>query len=233
MSLEKLFATVIGLGVGLVVVFASATCSHAQAKKNPFANNIIGTLANPKMQRELELVDDQQESINALMEEFGQIRRDVGRDMKERWEAASDEDRKELGKEYWSRVEEGRLEIVKQMKSNLLPHQIDRLEQLSAQRMMREGKGRESAGLLSDQMINYLDISEDQRLRIKEKSEELKKEVSKKIQQILEDARQELLSELNPAQKGKYEKLVGEPAAEDDGDGDRKPRKDSRRGKKF
>lgn len=148
--------------LALVVVLGSVSISNAQAKKNPFANNILGTLANPKMHRELELVEDQKESIKELMDEFGQIRREVGEDMKERWEAASDEARKELGKEYWSRVEEGRLEIVKQMKSNLLPHQIDRLEQLSAQRMMREGKGRESAGLLSDQMINYLEISEDQ-----------------------------------------------------------------------
>ena len=106
-------------------------------------------------------------------------------------------------------------DIVKQMKANLLPHQIDRVEQLSAQRMMNEGKGRESAGLLTDQMIGYLDISKDQEQRIKDKSEELKKEVGEKIRKILEDAKQELLSELNPSQKKKYEDLLGDPLADE------------------
>ena len=226
MHFKNLFAVC----VALVFIFVSATFSDAQEKKNPFASNIIGTLANPKMQRELELLDEQKESIKELMDEFGQIRREVGEDMKERWEAASDEDRKELGKEYWGRIEEGRLEIVQQMKANLLPHQIDRLEQLSAQRMMGEGKGRESAGLLTDQMIDYLDISAEQKRRIEAKSAELKKEVTKKIQQILEDAKKELLAELNADQKGKYEKLVGEPAADDDDD-DKEERRDRNRRK--
>ena len=228
MSFKNLFA----FCLALLFFIGSTTFSSAQEKKNPFASNIIGTLANPKMQRELELLDEQRDSIKELMDEFGQIRREIGEDMKERWEAASDADRKELGKEYWGRVEEGRLEIVEQMKANLLPHQIDRLEQLSAQRMMGEGKGRESAGLLTDQMIDYLDISAEQKRRIEAKSAELKKEVSKKIQQILEDAKKELLAELNADQKGKYEKLVVEPAADDDDDDDDRDRKrrDRRRG---
>ena len=190
--------------------------SHAQQKKaNPFADNILGTLSNPRMAAELELLDEQKENIDELMKEFGNIRRDIGEQMKDRWEAANDEERKELGKEYWSRIEEGRLDIVKQMKANLLPHQIDRVEQLSAQRMMNEGKGRESAGLLTDQMIGYLDISKDQEQRIKDKSEELKKEVGEKIRKILEDAKQELLSELHPSQKKKYEDLLGDPLADE------------------
>jgi len=199
----------------LLCLFGFVSLAHAQEKKNPFADNIIGTLANPKMAAELELLDEQQQSIKELMEEFGQIRKEVGAGMKEQWEAAGDEERKELGKEYWRRVEEGRLDIVKEMKANLLPHQIDRVEQLSAQRMLTEGKGRESAGLLSDQMINYLDIDENQKQRIEDKSKKLKKEVTEKIQKILEDAKQDLLSELNEDQKKKYEKLLGDPVAQE------------------
>ena len=226
MPSKNLFA----FSLSLVLILSSATFSSAQEKKNPFASNIIGTLTNPKMSRELELLDEQKEKLQELLEEFGQIRRQVGEDMKERWEAANAEERKELGKEYWGRIEEGRLEIVEQLKANLLPHQIDRLEQLSAQRMMGEGKGRESAGLLTDQMVDYLDISAEQKRRIEEKSAELKKEVTKKIQQILEDAKKELLDELSAEQKGKYEKLVGDPVAEDDDDDDRRDR--NRRGKR-
>lgn len=212
----------------LTIVFASASWVHAQ-DKNPFASNIIGTLANPKMAGELELLDEQKENIDELMKEFGQIRREIGEDMKDRWEAAGDEQRKELGKEYWQRVEEGRLEIVKEMKANLLPHQIDRVEQLSAQRMMNEGKGRESAGLLSDQMIGYLGISEFQKQRIEEKSKELKKEVAKKIQEILEEAKKELLAELNSDQKAKYEKLIGSPIEEENDEPSKRKKRGRRR----
>lgn len=220
MPCNKLLILAIALSLGVVCV----SNSNAQEKKNPFADNIIGTLANPKMAGELELLEEQQESIKELMEEFGKLRHEVGQDMKEIWEAAGDEERKEIGEEYWRRVEEGRLEIVKQMKANLLPHQIDRVEQLSAQRMITEGKGRESAGLLSDQMINYLDIGENQKQRIQDKSSKLKKEVTEKIQKILEDAKQELLAELNADQKKKYEKLLGDPVENESG-GDDKDRK--------
>lgn len=199
------------LCIASAIVLVSSSLLAAQEKKIPFADNIIGTLANPKMAGELELLDEQKENIDELMKEFGQLRRDIGTDMKDQWEAAGDEERKELGKKYWRRIEDGRLEIVREMKANLLPHQIDRLEQLSAQRMMNEGKGRESAGLLSDQMIGYLGIGEIQKQRIEDKSKKLKDEVTKKIQKILEDAKRELLAELNSEQKAKYEKLTGSP----------------------
>jgi len=218
----------LSVGVILIVSVCCISTSHAQ-KKNPFATNIIGTLANPRMAADLELLDEQKESINQLRKEFEQIRRKVGTDMKEQWEAAGDEERKELGKEYWRRIEEGRLEIVKEMKANLLPHQIDRVEQLSAQRMMTEGKGRESAGLLSDQMVDYLGIGANQKQRIQKKSEKLKKEVGEKIRKILEEAKQELLSELNADQKQKYEKLLGEPVSEEN-DKDRQRGERQRRG---
>lgn len=220
MSLRKLVA----FGLVLFVFLGGVSLCEAQEKKNPFANNIIGTLANPKMARELELVDEQQEVIRELIGEFGQLHGKVREEFKDRWEAAGDSEREVLKKEYFARIEEGRLEIVKEMKDNLLPHQIDRLEQLSAQRMMAEGKGRESAGLLTNQMVNYLNISDKQKKRIEKKAEDLKKEVGEKIRKILEEAKQELLSELSAGQKAKYEKLVGEPVAEekaDDKDGKR------------
>jgi hypothetical protein len=209
----------------LFAILLVSTVAVAQEKKNPFASNILGTLANPRMAAELELLDEQKENLKELADDFGRLRKEIGQDMKDIWEAASDEERKEIGKEYWRRVEEGRLEIVEEMKANLLPHQIDRLEQLSAQRMLNEGKGRESAGLLSDQMVNYLEISDTQRQRIQEKSNRLKKEVSEKIQKILEDAKQELLSELDSKQKAKYEKLIGDPLSAESSDAEKSPKK--------
>ncbi len=213
--------------LALAVVFCSVSLTSAQEKENPFANNILGTLANKQMAAELDLLDQQQENINQLLKEFGRIRHEVGQDMKAQWEAASDAEREEIGKQYWQRVEEGRLIIAEQMKAELLPHQIDRLEQLSAQRMMLEGKGRESAGLLGDQMIEYLNIGPEQKKRIEAKSNKLKKEVSEKIRKILEQAKEDLLAELDTTQKAKYEKLVGDPVAEQSDFAD--PRKESRK----
>jgi Spy/CpxP family protein refolding chaperone len=225
---RKLFLFLVALPIiagGLVAQ------SEAQESKVPFADNIIGTLANPNMAKELDLLDEQKEIMEGLMKEFGQLQHSVGSDMKERWLAAGDEDRKELEKEYWGRIEEGRLSIVGQMKDNLLPHQIDRVEQLSAQRMMLEGKGRDSAGLLSDQMLSYLNITDKQKQRIENKSRELKKEVTKKIQKILEEAKQELLSELDAEQKRKYEKLLGDPVTNDNDDSPVRDKKYRRGGK--
>lgn len=227
MRLQKFLSN----GLALLIVLGCLSHVSAQQKENPFANNVMGTLANKRMAGELELLDEQKENIEKLMREFGQVRREVGADMKERWEAANDAEREELGKEYWRRIEENRLEIVKEVKDNLLPHQIQRLEQLSAQRMMTEGKGRESAGLLTDQMINYLEINDSQRQRIQEKSEKLKKEVGEKIRKILEEAKQDLLGELTIQQKKKYEDLLGDPVGNQSGDADRGDRKRSDRRK--
>ena len=221
------------VGVSLFCVVGNFSFLNAQDKSNPFADNIIGTLANPTLAAELELLDEQQKRIKNLLEEFGRMRGAVGEDLKDVWEAAAndEEQRKEIGKEYWRRIEEARLQIVKEMEANLLPHQIDRVEQLSAKRMMMEGKGRESAGLLSDQMIGYLDIGETQKQRIQDKSEKLKKEVTEKIQKILEDAKQELLAELTADQKRKYEKLIGESVDEKNDDDDKDRQRIKRRRK--
>jgi len=210
MKLNSLFV----LPIMVVVIGFSSVCLNAQEKANPFATNIIGTLANKQMAAELDLLDEQKENIDQLMKDFGRVRKDIGQDMKPLWDVAGEAERKELGKEYWRRIEDGRLQIVEKMRAELLPHQLDRLEQLSAQRMMGEGKGRESAGLLSDQMIDYLNIDQAQKTRIEQRSEKLKKEVGEKIRKILEEAKEELLNELTADQKTKYEKLIGDPVAE-------------------
>ena len=92
------FKTSAAFGLAVALVVCSVSVSVAQDKESPFSSNIIGTLANPKMASELELLDEQRDNIHQLMHEFGEIRREVGEDMKADWEAAGDENGKSLAK---------------------------------------------------------------------------------------------------------------------------------------
>jgi Spy/CpxP family protein refolding chaperone len=82
----------------------------------------------------------------------------------------------------------------------LLPHQAERLKQLSVQFQMRGGSGLTS----SEDVAEQLNITPEQRDKLREKARELEQELRKKL---LAD----LLKELTPEQQAKYKELVGEP----------------------
>jgi hypothetical protein len=190
-----------------VLVLESQTCGQDAL---PYSSNIMGTLSDPRVFKELEIVGEQADTIRDLQREFGEIYGKMQRELREELSETDAEDKGFVVNQFRERMEGDRLRIVDQIKNELVPSQIKRLEQFTAQRKMRENQ-KQGGGLLSPQMKTYLQIKPDQEERIRTKSEEVGQRVREQIQKIIREAQQDLLSELTPAQKSKYQELVGDP----------------------
>ena len=156
-------------------------------------------LNNPSVQKELELVDSQREQIQQMKQEFGkEIKSKIDEIMK-----APNSDKGKIG--------EAMHEIEKRKKDRLaeilLPHQIDRLKQVSFQASVNQGGM--SQALLSKSVMEQLGIDEKQKDELAKKAEELTKEFDGKVAKLKADLRDELVNELKPEQREKMKQLMG------------------------
>lgn len=104
-------------------------------------------------------------------------------------------------------MRELREELARKVDDVLLPHQKKRLEEISLHmKMKRRGT---SGALVDTELAKSLDIDEAQKERIRRKAIEVQKDLEEKIAKLREEARQEILDELSPAQKRKLEDLLG------------------------
>ena len=156
-------------------------------------------LNDPGLQKELELVDSQREQIQQMKQEFGkEIKSKIDEIIK-----APDSDKGKIG--------EAMHEIEKRKKDRLaeilLPHQIDRLKQVSFQASVNQGGMRQA--LLSKAVMEQLGIDEKQKDELAKKAEELTKEFEGKVAKLKADLRDELVNELKPEQREKMKQLMG------------------------
>lgn len=157
-------------------------------------------LHDPGVQKELELVDEQQEQIRQMQQSFGQ-------EMK----AKIDEMMKSGGPEkndVAKAIEEINQRRKERLSEILLPHQIDRLQQISFQNNVNNaGLGN---ALASKALMEKLGIDEEQKEKLKTKADELAKELEEKIAKLREEMRDELIDELSPEQQKKLKVLLGD-----------------------
>ena len=164
-----------------------------------------GLLGMEQVQKELDLVDDQIQDIKKIQDDSRSSLRDLFSGLRD---LPSDERRSAfegLREKMREQNEAAQVKIDK----ILLPHQRDRLKQINFQ-MSVQRRGTTSA-FGSDTVAEALGITDAQKEKLKEKSEEVEKELREKIAAARQEAIQELLSVLTAAQRKKYEQLMGEP----------------------
>jgi hypothetical protein len=97
-------------------------------------------------------------------------------------------------------------ELDKTIGEVLLPHQMKRLDQISMQQQMRGGRG-----LLSDDMVATLKITDAQKGKIEARQEQIRDELNKKIAELRKQYEGKILDELTATQRAKLKEMVGEP----------------------
>ena len=163
---------------------------------------IQALLYREDVRRELEITDDQMEELRELAQDRGGQRGNRER-LREELEGLSDEERREKIRE----MRDSRTEETKaQLSEVLLPQQIRRLEQLSAQQAMRAG----GQGMLRGPLAEQLGITDEQREVIEKKAEELQQEFNEKMQKLREDMQEELMKELTAEQRDKFREIMGD-----------------------
>ena len=157
---------------------------------------------NPQIQQELELVDEQKQQLRDLQKEY---QKQLSERMQEFTKGGFDP---ESGKRIKDLFSEMRDTMQTRMGDILLPHQMDRLNQVSVQMEMRN-RGDANA-LMGKRLAEMLGIDEEQKKRIEERSEEIKKKLEEKIAKLKDEAKQELLDELTSTQRKKLKELTGD-----------------------
>ncbi len=167
-------------------------------------------LNNSSIQKDLELVDDQMESIRAVQTEFGKKIRDQIGDISK---GNFDPSRMSGLKEVIAEIQAQKKEEINKL---LLPHQQDRLRQVALQMKMKS-RGTSSA-LTSDEVAEELGITGEQIEKLKERAKKLQKEIEEKTKQLKEDAKQELIGILTPSQQKKLKEMIGDEYKPEPGD---------------
>jgi Spy/CpxP family protein refolding chaperone len=166
-------------------------------------------LQDENVRRELDLVDEQvsklrdiatkmQEDMQAQFQgfDFGSLR------------DLSEEERTARFAEMRKKGEEVAASAQKEIDGVLLPHQRERLKQLMVQSQMRFGADR---ALTGGTLAEELGITEDQKEALAKKQEEVQASLQEKMAKLRQEAQDELLSVLTPAQQAKLKSMVGEP----------------------
>ena len=174
-------------------------------------NNPVFLLRNPKVQEELELVEDQVQELQNLQEEVMGKVRDTFRGMRDADQDARAARMEEI-KTYFE-------DLQKQVDGILLPHQQKRLKQLFFQRQTARGNN----GLLSGPLAEQLNLSEEQLEKMREAAEKAQQELREKMAKLQQEAREKILSFLTSEQRAKFDELMGDPFdfGDDRGRGDR------------
>ncbi len=163
----------------------------------------IGLLMRDDVRKELEIVDDQVKKIQALGDEMREQMRDLYSGLRD----LSQEERQAKFAELREKSAELQKELSAKVDEVLLPHQRDRLKQIGLQMQMRY---RGTSGLLTDQLAEDLNITDEQKEKLRAKAEEVRKSLEEQIAKARAEARDELLEVLTPEQREKLKALLGD-----------------------
>jgi hypothetical protein len=163
-----------------------------------------GWLYNPQVQKELEVVDYQLEQIKELQSKLQAETREIYAEIAK----LPREDQSAEYQEAQKKVQELYKDHNAKLKKILLPQQIDRLEQISAQMQLRGGAAYGLRGALAEK----LGLSEQQQTELKEKAAEKNRELYAKYAELKAEMEKELLDEvLTAKQRKQLDDLIGEP----------------------
>lgn len=195
-------------------VLAGSAIVAQETNEAPFEDRVLPALFNEKIQSELDLVDEQKSQLAVLLNLLKSKRDTSIKALKQlEQEGASKDEIQAKREQLIAQLEFEKAETKSEVMEILLPHQQQRLRQVTNQFMLREIAKSEKvpSGVLAPLMRKYLEIDDAQANRLQEKAAALKKGLDEKIKKLTEEAQQELLKELNSEQRAKFEKLTGEP----------------------
>ncbi len=204
------------VGALMVVAFVSPCFVWAQPPggfgggpggPGPGGGGLLGIITREDVQQEIQLVDEQRNKVMDVVDEARDEMRNEMRSMFEEMRDLSEEERRERFGEIREKMEKMNSDVESKLKKALLPHQLERLKQIELQtRMQQRGEG----GLSSRAIADALDLTEEQREKLEKRAEEVRAELQDQIREAQAKAREKLLDVLTPAQKAKFEELMGD-----------------------
>lgn len=157
----------------------------------------LGLLSDPEIRADLEMVEEQYQQLQATGKE-------IQRRMAEEIRGVDFSNSAELVKQ----IEAIRNRSQAELNALLLPHQLERLQQIQMQAMLRR---RGLVDVLTSHPIREdLDITEEQARMLRDAEEEIQLEMERKLEQLRQEAQEKLLQRLSPSQRSKVEAMIGD-----------------------
>jgi len=177
-------------------------------------------LSLEKVRQELEITEEQVEAIKKAMQELRSERGERDRE-RPNFREMSEDDRLAFRKRIQVEAEERAKKAKEKLSDILLPHQMERLEQIAIQ---AQGIG----ALRNQELAKKLDLTEDQKAAIKKDMEDARdgirekmremfqgdggdaKTMREKMRELMKEVEEKALLNLSDEQKEKLEELKGE-----------------------
>jgi hypothetical protein len=198
---------------GMACCFAVGEIYAQDKSKQPFGEFLLNALFDQRVQKELELVPDQKDQLKEVLDRVRNRRQEyIAELQKQKNQGASEDELQARQKEYVAQLEQLKKDSEADALKILLPHQRQRLKQVTAQVMMRESakKKKVPTGLLTQEMMEYLEIDEKQAGKIEEKVKQLQERLARQIKKLRDEATEDLMQELTAEQRKKYKQLMGD-----------------------
>jgi Spy/CpxP family protein refolding chaperone len=200
----------------LVGLLASAAMAQGRGRGGNRGGGIFGgggggemaLLLRPDVREELDLVDEQVTKLTAVNEKMQEEARAAFQDFD--FQALRDlpqEERTAKFAEVRTQMEDRLKPFQKEADEILLPQQRKRLSQIALQQELRFSGS--TTGLTSDKVKEALDIDEAQAQKITDLEQEVEKEMQEKLAKIREEAKEKILTALNPDQRAKFKDMIG------------------------
>ena len=192
----------------LLAVMFTMTCMtasiEAQGRIGSFrlgssfgGNGLLGLLSNEKVTKELEIGDEQNDEINELNASF----RDEIRGLFEGFRGGGREKMEELREKTGALTEK----FDEKVEEVLTEDQFVRLGQLQIQKLLSGGV----AKALSSELGEQLDVTDELKQKLNEKTVEVKEWEKKEIARIRAESRKKMLSVLSDEMQAKLQELAG------------------------
>jgi hypothetical protein len=171
----------------------------------------LGLLNIEQVQKEIELVDDQKEQVRKLNEEQQTAFRDAFAGFRD----LSEEERRKRGEELRGKMEAQQKEVRAKLDEILLPHQSERLKQISIQvrgsGALADPTVAEELGLTADQKEKLQQVNEEMDTRRREAFQGGNREGGReRFEAMRKEAEEKTLAVLTAEQKTKFEQMKGE-----------------------
>jgi hypothetical protein len=191
------------IGAKIAVLSAGGGAGGAFAYSNLSSADDSTSLLNwGQVHKELELIDEQIQQIHTIQNEMRRKQADLMRQL-----GPDGLRHPDVSVAMREEMKEIRDKARDDLEKLLLPHQHERLQQIS-RRMAMQRRGTAS-GLTSDALADELGLTDEQKQRLQERGREIEEEVRQEIARLRKKAEDKLLAELTPAQREKLTQLLG------------------------
>ena len=165
-------------------------------------------LNNEQVQTELDLVEEQIKSLEEVGAEARDVMRSAFSGMREKFADMSREERDSFMTDIRAKIQEDLKGVEAKVGEILVPHQLERLDQIVFQNQIRRGGAAGALG--SEALREKLGMTDELVEKLKEKQEEVTKELEEKIKKLREEAQDEVLSVLPAEMQKSIKEMIGE-----------------------